>query len=565
MPDKGVILVTFANNSANKYLTTLASTYEPRYTSLYRNSPDGMFCSNLDGQIIDANPALQQLVGKSLSVLVNSNVADLLDKRCIAEFNKTIDYVRNGITKQLTIDLVDAEGQLLHVKLSLMPIQIGDNVIGFHGILMDITDFWSHDQLTKLPKRDVFLRLLKEKLEHIDLSYEFIAVLYIDLDRFRIVNESRGHLFGDKVILNLCQRLQQSLTTNELLCRVVGDEFAIVLHRSNKPELDRYIDQLQALISEPFIIDGFSTSVSASIGVSTASHTLSDANKLLRYAEIAMTYAKKHRRKTIYYYSHGLGSSALRKIELESNFHEALDESQFLIYYQPQIDLDLNRVVGVEALVRWSHPQFGMISPIDFIPIAEESGFIIPLGEWILSAACRQFRTWLEQGSALTRLSVNISVTQLEQENFCEQVLSILESTGLDPGYLELEITESQMLNLDSTISKIRSLRDRGIKIAIDDFGTGYSPLSSLRQIAIDTLKIDKGFIREICENAQDLVIVQTIIHMAQMMKLNLIAEGVETSEQLVLLGANRLREVQGYYFSPPVPHTEVEKLIFLN
>ena len=201
-------------------------------------------------------------------------------------------------------------------------------------------------------------------------------------------------------------------------------------------------------------------------------------------------------------------------------------------------------------------------SPLEFIPAAERTGMIVPLGEWILTAACQQFRVWLDQGCTLSRLSVNISVTQFNQSNFCEQVLSILEETGLDPGYLELEITESQLLNVEAVINKIQKLRARGVKIAIDDFGTGYSPLSHLRQIAIDTLKIDKGFIEEITTNNRDRVIVKTIINMARLMQLNLIAEGVETSEQLHFLDQHSLREVQGYYFSPPLPNYELEKLL---
>ena len=252
----------------------------------------------------------------------------------------------------------------------------------------------------------------------------------------------------------------------------------------------------------------------------------------------------------------------MRRIELEAALKDAFAQSQFLLHYQPQIDLELCRIVGVEALVRWNHPELGMVPPLEFIPLAEKTGMIVPLGEWILTAACQQFRVWLDQGCTLSRLSVNISVSQFNQSNFCDQVLAILEETGLDPGYLELEITESQLLNVEAVMNKIQMLRARGIKIAIDDFGTGYSPLSHLRQISIDTLKIDKGFIQEISYNTRDRVIVQTIISMARMMRLNLIAEGVETHEQLQFLGQYSLREVQGYYFSPPLPNYELEKLL---
>ena len=252
----------------------------------------------------------------------------------------------------------------------------------------------------------------------------------------------------------------------------------------------------------------------------------------------------------------------MRKLLMERTFTRALAGSEFAIYYQPQYDIETNQIIGAEALVRWNHPHLGLISPLEFIPLAEESNFIVPLGNWILENACTQFRQWLEQGHQLTRLSVNISVVQLYQDDFYQNIISILEKTGLDPSYLELEITESKTLNYDSVKYKISSLREKGVRIAIDDFGTGYSPLSHLQQISIDTLKIDRGFIRNICQNYKDQVIVQSIVKMARMMYLNIIVEGVENLNQLLLLQAHNLKEAQGYYFSPPLKTKEFEKLL---
>lgn len=557
--------MTSHNDSNHKHLLSSANVYEPRYNSLFSSCPDGMFCLDLQGRFVDVNPALVTLTKISREDLLQIKLIDLVAPNNIADVALAIETIKDGTTNQLNICLPQTKNQNLTVQLTTMPIFVSGHIIGIHGFMRDLSIHGFYDPLTNLPCRELLLEQLSCMLKNTRLSYETIAVLYIDLDRFRIINEAWGHTFGNQLIRSIATRLQSSLSPKDYLARTVGDEFAILLHRARHNQVEHFAENLQKLISEPFKINGQKVSITACIGISVATRLLNDANTLLSYAEIAMTYAKRQSHNDVYFFTQELGASAMRRVELESEFSQALTESQFVVYYQPQVDLDLNRTVGVEALVRWNHPQRGMISPMDFIPLAEESGFIIPLGEWILRTACEQFQAWLEMGSSLSRLSVNISVAQFEQDHFCEQVLAVLEGVGLDPGYLELEITESQMLNMEGTINKIHALRARGIKIAIDDFGTGYSPLSHLRHIGVDTLKIDRGFIKEICENARDLMIVKTIINLAQIMKLNLIAEGVETRNQLVLLGDNRLREVQGYYFSPPLPHQEIEKLIFAN
>ncbi len=555
----------------NQYLMTLINTYEPRYSSFFHNNPDGMFCINLDCIFIDVNRALQEFSGYTRSDLINLSLSELISVDSIADLNSAFTDVKSGRVRRIHICLLHKKGHRIYGELTAIPIIVNKKVIGIHGVLRDIAeehkikktiqDLDFYDTLTKLPNGNLLHKYLHREIAN-SKSQTQIAVLVIDLDRFKTINSTLGHQMGDKIINLIAIKLKNSLTEEDFVARIASDEFVVVIKRSKVSDIDKAAQAIRSRISESLQIDNRKYYITASIGISLLANTEQDVNALIRCANFALQKAKNQGRNCIQFYSPQIGVHALRRMEIEAALKDALAKSQFLLYYQPQINLDLKRITGVEALVRWNHPDMGLAPPLEFIPLAEETGLIVILGEWILTAACQQFRIWLDQGLKLTRLSVNISVFQFNQENFCEQVISILEETGLDPGYLELEITESQLLNFESVTNKIHKLRAKGIKIAIDDFGTGYSPLSHLRQISVDTLKIDRGFIAEICENQRDKIIVQTIINMARMMKLNLIAEGVETNEQLDLLGAHHLKEVQGYYFCPPLPGYEIERLL---
>lgn len=560
-----------SHGSENQYLMTLLNTYEPRYSSLFHNNPDGMFCCTIDTALVEVNSSLTRFCGYNRSELLHRCLTELILPECQDNLANVLTAVKQGAVKRFHVGLLHKNGEQLYAEMTAIPIIINKKVVGIHGIIRDVTNELRiqqsaekakfYDPLTKLPNRILLYRHLQQAiLKH--NPDRILAVMVLDLDRFKVINDTLGRDFGDQLLCQIAERMRAELTSSDFIARLVGDEFVIVIKRNSEVELEQFCQTLQQEIAAPMEISGHRFAITASGGICRLSDSEPEVDALIRCASIALYQAKQGSRGSLVYYTPEFGLHTMRSIQLESALKDALAKSQFLLHYQPQIDLDSGRIIGVEALVRWNHPELGMVPPLEFIPAAERTGMIVPLGEWILTAACQQFRVWLDQGCTLSRLSVNISVTQFNQSNFCEQVLSILEETGLDPGYLELEITESQLLNVEAVINKIQKLRARGVKIAIDDFGTGYSPLSHLRQIAIDTLKIDKGFIEEITTNNRDRVIVKTIINMARLMQLNLIAEGVETFEQLHFLDQHSLREVQGYYFSPPLPNYELEKLL---
>lgn len=561
------------DNSTRQTSTLPSQASDNKYISFFNDCPDGMFCINLDGLFTDVNPALTLLSGYTRQELINTLFLDLvlpenLDKT-IAKFGQ----VAKGLTQHLEICLIHKNGQSIHTAITVIPIKSNNQIIGTHGMIRDITaritsnerlqKMFACDPLTRLPNRNQFANHLKQELSKISAEVATLAVMFINLDRFKTINDTLGHGTGDQILKLIAHRLRNCINSKDLLSRLGGDEFLIGIKRRNIGEITQLADNILLAMTEPVVFGGHELGLTASIGISLANrHNATDDLSMIRYSDIAMHRAKARGGNCHQFYSKTMGQTAMRRMHMERTFKKALAQSEFEVYYQPQVNLDINRIVGVEALVRWNHPLLGLISPLEFIPIAEENSFIIPLGKWILETACNQFRHWIDQGFELTRLSVNISVVQLYQQNFCQLVIDSLEKTGLDPAYLELEITETKMLNFNCVKNKLQILREKGVKIAIDDFGTGYSPLSHLSQISIDTLKIDRGFIQNICNNSKDQAIVESIINMAQMMQLNIIVEGVETLEQLLLLQEHNLKEVQGFYFSPPVPIKELEKLL---
>lgn len=549
------------------------SFFEHRYKSFCQHSPDGIFSLSLEGVFTDVNPALVDLCGHSKIQMIERSYTDYIPTERLNENIALIQLTKKGSVQHIQTEFLHVDGHFIQIDLTTIPIIVDQEVLGIQGIIKDVSnesarqnqieEMTYYDPLTKLPNRNLFNIRLKELLEQTDDNHCQLALLFIDLDRFKLVNDTLGHSAGDQLLKVVAHRLKENLNEEAFVARLGGDEFVLVLGETDQPEAAIIAQTIIKAIAKPIRINEQNFLITPSIGISLHPHDGNDPSMLVRSADIAMYQAKEKGRNCYQFYLQSMGEQTKRKLEMERALRESLINNDFILHYQPQVDLELDRITGLEALVRWEHPLLGLIPPLEFIPLAEETGLIVPLGEWILRAACQQFHLWLERGCSLTRLSVNISVIQFDQDNFCQRVIEILEETELDPEYLELEITESQMLNFDSVIDKIKNLRSKGVKIAIDDFGTGYSPLSHLRQIGIDTLKIDKGFITNICNNPRDKVIVQSIVYMAQMMKLNLIAEGVETAEQLKLLVGENLKEVQGFYFSRPLPFLELESLLF--
>ena len=416
-----------------------------------------------------------------------------------------------------------------------------------------------HDTLTSLPNRLQFAEHLQRSVSKAERNRHQLAVLFIDLDRFKTVNDTLGHAVGDELLIEVARRLTGQLRGGDLLARLGGDEFVCILEETQAPQdASRVAEKLIACIAAPLSIQGHDLGISASIGISLFPADGMDGGNLLRAADTAMYQAKKHGRNTYHFYTPEMTLYAQKRAQLERLLRHAIENDELEVHYQIKMAVaDSTSPCGVEALVRWNSPTLGSVSPVQFIPIAEETGFIVALGEWVLRTACRQMTAWRASGVAVPRISVNLSVRQLERADILEVVQSALQESGLPPDALELEITESVIMNVDDAINVLKRLRELGVRLAVDDFGTGYSSLAYLKLLPINTLKIDRSFVIGIGDNLGDESIIQAVIGMARSLGLSTVAEGVETEQQLAFLRHAGCDEIQGYFFGKPQPSEE--------
>jgi diguanylate cyclase (GGDEF)-like protein len=383
-----------------------------------------------------------------------------------------------------------------------------------------------------------------------------VAVLFLDLDGFKHINDSLGHPAGDKILQSIAKRLMGCVRGSDTVSRQGGDEFIVLLS-----ELDSVEDatasarRILKAVAEAHSIDLHDLHITTSIGVSIYPDDGGDAETLIKNADTAMYQAKENGRQSYQFFKPAMNVRAVERQSVEESLRRALERKEFKLQYQPKIDISTGVITGAEALLRWTHPSRGLVSPARFIPVAEDCGLILPIGAWVLREACTQARAWLDQGLPLATMAVNVSAMEFRDENFLQGLFEILGETGLDPDYLELELTESVLMKqAESTASILQVLRDRGVKVAIDDFGTGYSSLSYLRKFPVDALKIDQSFVRQISTLGDDATIVTAVIGMAHSLGLRVVAEGVETLDELEFLRVRQCDEAQGFYFSRPVP-----------
>jgi diguanylate cyclase (GGDEF)-like protein len=420
-----------------------------------------------------------------------------------------------------------------------------------------------HDQLTNLPNRLLFLDRLVQAIHKAHRGQEQLAVVFIDLDRFKHINDSLGHFVGDQVLKIAASRLKEHVRENDTISRLGGDEFTLIIEDIQDPSNVVHIAQkLISVFNEPFVIEGRTFYLSCSIGISTYPQNGIDANELLRNADAAMYKAKELGRNNFQFYTEDMTENALQHVLMETSLRRALELDELVLHFQPQIALKTSEIVGMEALIRWRHPEYGLLMPKDFIPLAEETGLIVDIGEWVLRAACQQIKRWHDKGLNPGPVAVNVSSKQLQKNGFISTITRILRDTSCKPQCLELELTEGTIMH-DSAqcITILKEIKKLGIGIAIDDFGTGYSSLSYLKQLPISKLKIDRSFVQDIPQSADDVAIAQAIISLARCMNLTVIAEGVETIEQLCFFKNEDCDGAQGYFFAQPLPVDAITEL----
>jgi diguanylate cyclase len=421
------------------------------------------------------------------------------------------------------------------------------------------------DGLTKLPNRMLLEDRLGQAIAHAQRARSLCAVLFVDLDRFKAVNDTLGHFVGDELLKGVASRLQAAVRAADTVSRLGGDEFVVLLQEVSQEGAARIAGKIVESLSQPFRILSHEMVITPSIGISLFPHHGQNARALVANADAAMYSAKKLGRNNYQFFSDETATCIPERMEMENDLRHALARGEFELHYQPSVNVATNETVGMEALLRWRHPKKGTIMPGDFIPLAEETGLIIPIGVWVLQEACRQTKAWHDKGLPKIRVAVNISAIQFHQKNLLECVAQALKKSGLAAQYLEVEITESVVMQKASeAIVTLEQLSAMGVHISIDDFGTGYSSLSYLKRFPLHTLKIDRSFVRDLSESADDAAIVSAIIAMAHSLRLKVVAEGVETREQLRLLHTLGSDEYQGYYRSRPVAAAEFEQVLAL-
>jgi len=477
-----------------------------------------------------------------------------------------------------TVRIVHEQGEVVYDTAG-MPVRM-------QGTTQDITDrkraeeqiqkLALYDSLTGLPNRHLFREQLGLAVARAGRTNEVLVLISLDLDRFKRINDTLGHDVGDLLLTEAAARLALSVRQIDVvtrrdadasdccIARQGGDEFTVLLTSLQQPQdAARVAHRILDALAQPFHLGGHDVVVCASLGIAVYPLDGVDADSLLKNADAARNYAKGHGKNNCEYYNERMNASAVETLTFESALRRALERDEFSLFYQPKIDLATRAIVGVEALIRWRNPELGLISPAEFIPLAEETGLIVRIGEWVLRTACAQMRTWGDAGLMPVPIAVNLSAKQFHQQNICELVTSALRDYGVAPHLLELEITESAaMQNAEMTSATLHKLKAIGVRIAIDDFGTGYSSLSYLKRFPIDSLKIDRSFVTELPGNQDDASIAQAVITMGHALRLKIIAEGVENESQLEFLAANLCDEMQGYHFSRPLPADQCTKLL---
>ncbi|WNR46726.1 EAL domain-containing protein [Paenibacillus roseipurpureus] len=571
-----ILGLAFISTFIDRRFESQSKTLEKRFRSVVESAVDAIILADNKGRIILWNQGAHRMLGYGENEMIGKQMSTLFPERYNLLYRADIAKALQTGKSELLGHTVEMHA--LRNDQNELPIEVSIAIWEEEGsyflsnIIRDISErkkseekinqMVYRDPLTGLPNRLLLNDRLMLALNQADANQQVIGIMFIDLDRFKYINDTLGHAMGDRLLVEVAGRFQSCVGKGDTLSRQGGDEFIILWTNTSEDDMMKKAQRIVELFSQSFSIEDHELFVTPSIGISLYPADGSDMDTLIKNADTAMYRVKEIGKNDFQFYTPEMNEMVSKKMQLEIGLRKALERKEFEVYYQPQIDVNSGRVIGVEALIRWEHPKLGFISPVEFIPIAEETGLIIPIGEWVLKEACRQNKEWQNQGFPAMRMAVNISSRQFKQSNLIAIVSKALEESGLEPHYLELELTESIIQDSKYAIMTMHQLKQMGIYLSIDDFGTGYSSLSYLKLFPIDSLKIDQSFTRNMFEDDKDAALVHTIISMAHNLDLKVIAEGVETEAQLAFLSQRQCNEAQGYLFSRPLPAHAISELI---
>jgi len=574
----------------NNFMQQQLSESERLHRYIVNTSPDIIYILDRDGHFTFINERIESLLGFSKEEIVGKHYSFLVHHDDMEQAKYVFNERRIGTRAAKNIELrlkCKDDGKSRHFNNRTLPIELSamgmytaesdakNSYTGTYGVARDVTErkiaeetinFQAyHDLLTKLPNRALLRDRLSLAINQAKRENEKLAVMFLDLDRFKNINDSLGHMIGDELLQQVSMRLKECIRAADTLARFGGDEFTLMLPKLHDGHNDasKLAEKITNTLKQPFNVDGHELYVSASIGIALYPQDGTDMDSLIKHADVAMYHVKGQGKNGYQFYSNEMNVPYIERLSMDTGIHKALDNNEFNLVYQPQVNLRSGEIVGVEALLRWQHPEHGAVSPSEFIPFAEESGLIIDIGYWVLKSACKELSQWRAAGLPEIRMSINISARQLMEESIVENIVDIMRDYNVPGHCIELEITEHAIMSdMDSVIRKLKELSSHDITIAIDDFGTGYSSLSYLHKLPIQTLKIDRTFLKESRINKGDNTIINTIVAMAKGLNLNVVAEGVESQAQLEYLREIDCSEAQGFLFGKPLPPEVISQLL---
>jgi len=551
---------------------------ERRYRGLFDNAIEGIFRTTADGQYLDANPALANIYGFGSPQELMESLRDIgrqlyVDPQRREEFMRIVRA--RGAVSGFEAQVYRKNGDIIWISENARAIvDEHGKTVNYEGTVEDITERKlyqarieqqaNYDTLTGLANRSLLQDRLEQALLTAASYHTRLAVVFVDLDRFKFINDSLGHHIGDELLRTMADRLESCVRECDTVARLGGDEFVVLIAGQTGPDLVRGIlERMLAVVAQPWVSEHGEFNVSCSIGVALYPNDGADAQTLLKHADSAMYRAKESGRNNFQFFTQELNALLTERLAMESRLRRAMDRDQFLLHYQPRVDLPTGRIIGAEALIRWQLPEYGLVAPGRFIPLAEETGLIVPIGKWVLKAACAQNKAWQDAGREPIVVSVNVSARQFRQDNLVRAVAEVLEETGLEARYLEIELTESMVMHdAAQLVAMLGELKRLGVQISVDDFGTGYSSLSYLKRFPVDRLKVDRSFVENLATDADDATIVRAIITLGHNLGLKVVAEGVELPEQVAFLRLNQCDEAQGFIFCRPIESDALAALL---